>query len=259
VTTKKAVIMSSPAFPDDFFVDLDRSGPIPLYFQIATRLEAAIRNGELPPGARIENELDLAMRLGLSRPTIRRAIQELVDKGLLVRRRGVGTQVVRGRSTRRMGLNGLYEDLEHDDRHPATRLLLREVVPANEDTASLLGVSAGDPVLHLRRLRLSDGEPVALMENFLPRDFESITEAQLSERGLYQLMRAQGATMKVARQTIGARRPTPEERKLLKMFQSDPVLTMDRVAYDNSGQPIEMGHHAYRPDLYNIEVTVISR
>ena len=74
-------------------VELDRSSPVPLYYQLAQAIEAAIRDGELAPGDRFENELALAGRLSLSRPTTRRAIQELVDKGLLVRKRGVGTQV----------------------------------------------------------------------------------------------------------------------------------------------------------------------
>ena len=69
--------------PQDFFLDLDRSSPTPLYFQIATKLEAAISDGTLPAGARLENEISLGQRFGLSRPTMRRAIQELVDKGLL--------------------------------------------------------------------------------------------------------------------------------------------------------------------------------
>src|SRR5215212_6036677 len=69
-------------------VELDRSSPVPLYYQLAQAIEAAIRDGELSPGDRFENELALAKRLTLSRPTTRRAIQELVDKGLLVRERG---------------------------------------------------------------------------------------------------------------------------------------------------------------------------
>lgn len=70
-------------------VELDRSSPVPLYFQLAQTIENAIIGGELAPGDRFENELALAKRLNLSRPTTRRAIQELVDKGLLVRKRGV--------------------------------------------------------------------------------------------------------------------------------------------------------------------------
>ena len=78
---------------------MDKGSPDPLNYQMATRLEDTIRAEVLPAGARLENEIALGTRLGLSRPTVRRAIQELVDKGLLVRRRGLGAQGVQGRVT----------------------------------------------------------------------------------------------------------------------------------------------------------------
>src|SRR5262249_25072756 len=74
-------------------IDLDRSSRVPLSFQVAEQISEAIGRGDLPPGSRLDNEVLLADRLGLSRPTVRQAIQYLVDKGLLVRKRGVGTQV----------------------------------------------------------------------------------------------------------------------------------------------------------------------
>src|SRR6478752_10330349 len=119
-------------WPDHLFEDLDRTGPMPLYYQVSSRLEAAIRSGEIPAGARLENEIAIGQRLGLSRPTIRRAIQELVDRGLLVRRRGVGTQVVQGQVTRQVELTSLYEDLTSAHHSPGTVVLAHDVVPATE-------------------------------------------------------------------------------------------------------------------------------
>src|SRR6266487_5116041 len=75
-------------------IAVDRASPVPLYYQVAQELERAIESGELVPGSRLENEIVLAQQLGLSRPTVRRAIEYLVERGMLVRRRGVGTQVV---------------------------------------------------------------------------------------------------------------------------------------------------------------------
>ena len=91
--------------PQSLFADLDRVSGLPLYKQVAQKLEVAIREGTLPPGSRIENEVSLAERLKLSRPTIRRAIQSLVDGGLVVRRRGIGSQVVRGQVTRGLDID----------------------------------------------------------------------------------------------------------------------------------------------------------
>ncbi len=125
-----------PVWPDHLFADLDRTGPVPLYYQVSRRLEAAIRSGEVPPGVRLENEIAIGERLGLSRPTVRRAIQELVDKGLLVRRRGVGTQVVQGQVTRPVELTSLYEDLQSTHHQPATRVLALEVTAASDAIAA---------------------------------------------------------------------------------------------------------------------------
>ena len=92
-------------------IALERNSPVPLYYQLAQSIEHAINAGELAPGDRLENEISLTTRLGLSRPTARQAIQELVQKGLLVRKRGVGTQVVRSQFSRDERLTSLNEDL----------------------------------------------------------------------------------------------------------------------------------------------------
>jgi DNA-binding GntR family transcriptional regulator len=245
--------------PTELFMDIDRSGPIPLYYQVATRIEEAIRNGALPAGARLENEVALSERLGLSRPTIRRAIQDVVDKGLLVRRRGIGTQVVHGEITRQVELTSLHEDLERSGRHPSTSLLLHRVEDADADIAARLAIPEGSPILHLRRLRSAEQTPVAILENYLPGDFVDLNADDLTQYGLYQVLRARGTTMRVARERIGARRATNEEGKLLDIDNKSPVLTMDRTAFDNSGRAVEFGHHCYRPDMHSFEVTLVER
>jgi DNA-binding GntR family transcriptional regulator len=245
--------------PPALFMDLDHSGPVPLYHQVATRIERAIVDGELPAGARLENEIALGERLGLSRPTVRRAIQDLVDKGLLVRRRGIGTQVVHGPVTRKVELTSLYDDLAANGQQPSTRLLLHEVIEADARIAEILGVEPGAPILHLRRLRSADDVPVAVLENYLPTDFTTIGEGELADHGLYQVMRSRGTTMRVARQRIGARRAEGDESALLEIDDGGPVLTMDRTAYDNSGRAVEFGHHCYRPDLYSFEITLVEK
>src|SRR5215218_9719812 len=120
-------------------VELDRSSPVPLYYQLAQAIEAAIRDGELAPGDRFENELALAQRLALSRPTTRRAIQELVEKGLLVRKRGVGTQVVQQPVHRRVELTSLFDDLARAGQEPTTQLLDYRVGPPDEEVEQLRG------------------------------------------------------------------------------------------------------------------------
>jgi len=245
--------------PVDLFDSLDKSSPVPLYYQLATALEAAIRSETVPPGSRLENEISLGNRLGLSRPTIRRALQELVDKGLLVRRRGIGTQVVHGRVTRNVELTSLYEDLGQLGQTPTTRVISNEIGIADETAARELGVKLGYPVLELTRLRSADGVPLAILENTLPEDFIDISREDLETRGLYQLLKARGVAIRVANQRIGARAATANEADLLEIRRGSPLLTMSRTAFDNSGRAVEFGRHVYRPDLYSFELTLVDR
>ena len=245
--------------PMSLFIYLERSGPIPLYYQIATRLEKAILDGTLPAGGRLENEISFGDRLGLSRPTVRRAIQELVDKGLLVRRRGIGTQVVHGQVTRGVELTSLHEDLQRSGKKASTRLLELATIQATKRDAEQLGIRVGEPVLWLRRVRMADGVAVSVMENWLPSEFSDISNEDLSTHGLYQLLRSRGVNLRVAKQRIGARKANADEAKLLDIDKGAALLTMDRTAYDNSGRAIEYGHHCYRPDLYSFEVTLVEK
>ncbi len=148
---------------------LDRGSPVPLYYQLAQQLEAAISGGTLAPGDLLGNEVDLSVRLGLSRPTVRQAIQSLVDKGLLVRRRGVGTQVVHSQVRRSLELTSLYDDLEAAGQAPTTEVVRNETVPAPPGAAAALGLPEGGEVILLERLRRTHGLPVALLSNYLPR------------------------------------------------------------------------------------------
>lgn len=245
--------------PEQLFTDIERTGPVPLYFQVSSRLEAAIADGTLAPGSRLENEVAIAARLGISRPTIRRAIQELVDKGLLVRRRGIGTQVVQGQVMRPVELTSLYEDLKNSHHTPGTEVLTNEVVPAPEDVAQGLRLRPTEEVWHLRRLRSTDQVPVAVLENYLPVEFADITSEQLVERGLYQLLRGRGISIKIATQTIGARRAAGDEAGLLHLDKNGPVLTAERISFDQSGRAIEFSTHCYNPDLYSFATTLVTK
>lgn len=240
-------------------MDLERSGPIPLYFQVATRIEKAIMDGTLAAGSRLENEIALGERLGLSRPTVRRAIQDLVDKGLLVRRRGIGTQVVHGQVTRGLELTSLFEDLTRSGKKATTKILETKLVKASAKDAERLGVDKGSPVFYVRRVRFADLVPVSVMENWLPADFSDFTAAELEEHGLYQMLRSRGINLRVAKQRIGARKANSEEAGLLQIDKGSALLSMDRTAYDNSGRAIEYGHHCYRPDLYSFEITLVEK
>jgi DNA-binding GntR family transcriptional regulator len=240
-------------------IDIDRSSPVPLYFQVAERISEAIKAGTLPPGSRLDNEIQLAERLGLSRPTIRQAIQFLVDKGLVVRKRGVGTQVVHGQVKRSVELTSLYDDLRRAGQKPETRVSSLETVPAGEEAAAALGVEPGAEVLRLERIRFAMGEPLALLHNWLPVGLAPLSAESLQERGLYELLRQTGIRMRVAHQRIGARAATASEARLLEERRGCPLLTMVRTTYDDQGRAVEHGSHVYRASHYSLEVTLVER
>lgn len=241
---------------------LDRSSPVPLYFQVAQALETAISDGRLPPGTRLDNEVLLAEQLGLSRPTMRRAMQHLVDKGVLVRRRGIGTRVVQPKVRRPLGLSSLYEDLRNSGQSPSTTVLSLTQQPAEPEVAEALGVPAGTTVTVLVRLRSASEQPIARMCNYLPNTIpglaEGLTAATLEEHGLYEVIRGLGIQLHAADQSIGARTATAEEARLLGEPRGAALLTMQRTAYDDHGRVVEFGSHVYAASRYSFELSMLA-
>jgi DNA-binding GntR family transcriptional regulator len=236
-------------------VSVDRTSRTPLHVQLAQQLEAAIQGGELPVGSRLSNEVDLAEAYGLSRPTVRQAIARLVDQGLLVRKRGVGTGQVR----RSLELTSLYDDLAAAHRKPETDVLRFGIVPASAEVATALQCEQGDRVLRMDRLRRADGEPLALMRNWLPPEMLDTDQNTLAERGLYELLRAEGVRLKVAHQTISALPATPEQARLLSEEPGCPLLATTRITYDDHGRAVEYGSHLFRASRYAFEHTLVHR
>jgi GntR family transcriptional regulator len=240
-------------------IQIDRTSPVPLYHQLAEQLIAAISDGTLRPGDPFENELAMSDRLSLSRPTVRRAISELVNKGLLVRRRGIGTTVANQMVHRKAELTSLYDDLAREGRTPRTDVLSLHSEAQDDRAAEALGLPTGTPLLAIVRLRYAGDAPLAIMRNWLPPTMNDLTVEQLQKDGLYALLRARGIRPTVARQRIGARNATAEERRTLHMSKAEPLVTMTRSAYDADGSPVEFGDHCYRADQYSVEVVVSDR
>lgn len=237
-------------------VALDRSSPVPLYFQVAQHLEQLIESGEYPPGTRLDNEIVLAEQWGLSRPTMRRAIEYLVDRGLLVRKRGVGTQVVQPKVRRPVELSSLYDDLRAAGKEPRTEVLSFQVQPPSEIAAEALGLPADAQVYAIERLRYIGDEPLSLMHNSVPVDIVDLTPDDLATRGLYDILRSAGVVPKIASQSIGGRAARAGEARRLGERPGAALLTMSRTAFDENGRAVEFGSHVYRASLYTFEITL---
>nr|WP_223182682.1 MULTISPECIES: GntR family transcriptional regulator [unclassified Streptomyces] len=240
-------------------LSVDRTSPVPLYYQLARQLESAVADGTLPPGTLLGNEIDLATRLGLSRPTVRQAIQSLADKGLLVRRRGVGTQVVHGAVRPGPEPSSLWDELEAAGKSPATRVLVDRLEPASGPVAAALGIPEGSEVRYLERLRTAHGEPLAYLRNHLPPGLLGPDTPDLEHTGLYRALRSAAVTLHSARQSVGARAASPGEAALLDEREGAPLLTMERVGYDDTGRAVEYGSHLYRAARYSFEFRLMAR
>ncbi len=239
---------------------LDRSSPIPLYFQIAESLTEAIQSGAVAPGERLDNELELAERLRVSRPTVRQAVQRLVQQGLVIRRRGLGTVVVGPRILRPVALTSLYDDLATAKRHPATAVLNSGQIEADDELAKILALAVGTPVLSIERLRSAGETPLAIMHNYLPAKLlQDKTAEDLEKGGLYELLRSLGIQLHAADQVIGARRATAQEARLLQAPRNATVLTVTRTTFDPAGVPVEYGRHAYLAERYSFKMSLVAQ
>ncbi|MDC4232491.1 GntR family transcriptional regulator [Actinomyces sp. B33] len=250
--------MSSPRGLDAPYiaeVTIDRSSAIPLYSQIAAPLEHLITSGELPPGQLIEDEVSMAHRLAVSRPTARRALQDLVSRGLLTRRRGAGTHVTPTHVRRPLSLTSLNDDLVKAGFTPRTEVLSYSISLADAADAQRLGCPESQEIVRIVRRRLVDDQPLALMTNILGADIAP-TLTRLSEKGLYSCLADLGIKPVSAQQSIGARALADDEAPLLGMSAGDPALTMERTAFDANGRTVEYGSHVYNADLYSFRFTL---
>ncbi len=242
--------------PTSLPVVVDRTSPVPLYHQLAEQWTAAIRSGTLKPGDPFENELALVARLRLSRPTVRRAMDELVRQGLLVRRRGVGTHVASTVVHRREAFTPLFEELVSSGKHPRTDVLRLQASRPNPEAAEALGLGPETPLTYLERLRHADGRPLAILRSWLPPRFSDVTAADFADNGLYDVLGWRGAVQTVARQQVGARIPTGRERRLLDLPRHSAVLGVTWLSHDADGKALEYGQHTYRGDGHVLDNTL---
>lgn len=232
-------------------VAIDRRSVEPLYRQIAAPLERAILSGAAPAGTLIEDEVSMARRLKVSRPTARRALQDLATRGLVSRKRGVGTRVNPSQIHRPIGMTSLDEDLREAGFRTRTDILGYRVLLAGPEEAAKLGCDEGSEVVLIERVRWANDEPLAVLTNLMLGSFAP-TITQLATTPLYESLRTQGIEIVAGKQVVSARNSNERESELLEMVPGDAVLTVKRWAYDRAGDVVEYGDHIYNPALHSL-------
>lgn len=227
----------------------------PLYRQLGRALKTAIDESVLKRGAVIPSERDLSTGLGLSRVTVRKAIDNLVSDGLLDRRQGAKT-VVSSRLEKSLAtMTSFSEDMRSRGLEPGCVWISREISRPSPAEMMALGIPGHEKVVRLRRLRTADTMPIAIETATLPARF--IPDPGAIGASLYEYLAAHGAMPVRAMQRMQAKPATEEERRLLVTPEGTSLLTMERRCFLADDQIVEFTQTKYRGDVYDfvIELT----
>jgi GntR family transcriptional regulator len=232
----------------------------PLYHQVYRRIAAEIEDGGLQPGDRLPSERWLCDELGVSRATVRRAIEELVSDGL-VEGRGRGSFVTgQALAEPRDTLMSLSELGRSRGLVASARVLLLQVRPATIDEADALAIAPGAELFELRRLRMLDGMPISIDSNRIPlRLAPSLREVDFTGASLYDTLEREGHRLVRADYDVEARAADADEAELLELEVGAPVLLTTTMAVDEAGRIVDIGRTTYRADRYRFQATLMRR
>lgn len=248
---------SSPAAPP---VAVDRDAlpapRTPKYYRLKEHLLDLART-QLP-GSPVPSERVLAEEFATSRTTVRQALQELVGEGRLQRLHGKGTFVARPKISQPLVLSSYTEDARRRGATPSSRVLALSTEHVDGDVAEQLRLDPAEPLLRLERLRLADGEPMALEQSHLPaRRFPGLPD-RLAELGsLYAALRTYGVEPFEAEETIETASAGPLDASLLGTETGLPVLQLSRLTYDAAGTPFEYVRATYRGDRFKLVARLV--
>ncbi len=230
------------------------TAPLPQYRQIELVLRA--RLDRMPPGQRLPSDDELCREFGVSRMTARNAMQRLAEDGLVQRIPGRGTFVVAAPAHRHADrLMAFSHEMARLGRVASSRLLAREIRPSTDGEAASLGLRPREPVVVVRRLRLADGEPLALETAVLLRPTAGVVMAADLEGGsLHEALAAAGLHLRRGNATVRAEAAGPGDVRLLGVRRGSPLLVERRVIADILGHPVEATESRYPGDRYALDV-----
>lgn len=225
--------------------------------QVRQILERRIRE-ELHAGDALESERELVHQLGVSRVTVRQAIGDLVEAGLLERTQGKGTFVTGPRVNSRLHLMSFSREMRSRGLKPRTRVLSATEEAASEEVASHLQISPGGPVVRLERLRTADGTPMAHEVGWYPSaQFPGLLEHDLT--AVYDLMVDHyGVDATHGEQNVSAEAADADSARVLGIARRAPLLVQERLTFAGK-RPVEYSLSRYRADRYRIHSTLLPR
>jgi GntR family transcriptional regulator len=240
---------------------IDTTNPSPLYAQVEAVLASSIADGTITPGSQLPTENSLIERFGVSRPTVRKAIQNLTARGLVEIQRGKGTFVTRPKITQELtALSGFVEDMQALGRKPTARLLDKQVVAASKTVAGHLALAAGALVVRIQRVRLADGVAVSFDETYLPLEIgEKIVSNDLEAEPIFSLLEQKYHMPLVeAEYRLEAVSAEPAVAQALGVETGSALFLIERTSYCAGNQPVDYEKLYYRGDMVRF-VTRLAR
>jgi GntR family transcriptional regulator len=243
----------------DVFMSL--AADAPLYSRVEAVLASEIADGALKVGDQLPTEDSLIARFEVSRITVRRAIQNLVSRGLVEIRRGKGTFVAAPKITQELTeLSGFVEDMRALGRRPTARVIGKEIVTADTTVARHLALTKGEHVVRIRRVRLADGVPLSFDETYLPVEIgKRIMTNNLKVEPIFTLLeRKYDVPLVEAEYKLEAVAAEAEVAAALRVKQGSPIFRIERTSYSTGNRPVDYERLYYRGDLIRF-VTRLAR
>ncbi|MFV0529092.1 MAG: GntR family transcriptional regulator [Lachnospiraceae bacterium] len=239
---------------------IDKSVPIPLYFQLRELLLAEIKKGNFKSDELIPTENELCEIFELSRTTVRQAIAELVQEGYLYRMKSKGTFVARPKINQNFltKIESFSSSMERQGFTASTQVLEMEVLPANVDVAKHLNIQEDDKVIFLHRKRSANGEPLVTIKTYLPYErCGFLLEEDLTKESLYSVL-GRDENTKIVRieRRVEAIEATAKDLEYLGVRKGKPIQYFSSVGCNVFGEPIEYSLARYRADRSVFEITV---
>jgi len=222
---------------------------LPLYRRLRGVIEALVASGVLKPGDPLPGERVLAEGLDLSRVTVRKAIDVLVEEGRLRRRHGSRTEISSHVEKSLATLTSFSEDMQSRGFSPGAVWISKEISRPSPSEMMALGIPASEQVLRLRRIRTADGSPIAIETSTVPARF--LRSPDLVGNSLYQALDAVGAMPQRAIQRMRSRPASARDAELLEVEEGAPLLIVERRCFLADEQIVELSETRYRGDVYD--------
>jgi GntR family transcriptional regulator len=240
---------------------IDLNSPVPYYYQMSEWFRDNIAKGKLQPGQQVPSEANLCKSFGVSRTVVRQALNELVNEGLLYRRKGKGAFVAEPkiRESLVQKLTGFYQDMVDRGFAPITKVLEMKVVSASNMLAEQLNLTVGEQVMKIDRLRFVNGEPIVYVTTYLPyAACPALLNENLTNQSLYAILEEKfGLQIVRGRRTLEAMAANDQDAKLLRITAGSPIVLLKSVSYLKDGHPIEYYEAKHRGDRSQFEVELI--